>query len=456
MVSTYLTNNTTQTTIIHGMTNFVTGLFFLLVVSLFNSVDAFSQKLMQEAARAYKSKDYERAVELYSTAIDKGTVKGNPFLWRGMSHFFLGNAEEATEDLKKYIEVDPNNADVYNTLGLIYYESGNNTEAKYYFDQAINADPNFGQAYINRGMAWIGLTTPTMAAKDYDKAIAIDKRNPYAYYSRAELHYEQERYREAKTDVNTALNYGLHNDDVYFLLGNIYYKESDFANAIKNYSIALEHNPNNTDVLNNRAISYDRIGKTSQGEIDRKKLEQIAGLEIIPIEQLNFKTVTNAKDVMTFEIPSGWQTSTSRDDKGEIVIHAVPSRYKENPEASPVGIKFIYYHNLKEQFGDKTPLEIVDEFEKETKFQGMNMYFYNIIQRKYKRYGGTEFASYSIKSQARPSDRASRLDKSIANLNNTILIGYMYSFETQYPYFKEIFDKSMNTISFSTNKYLNN
>lgn len=423
------------------------------ILFILSTFSLLSQPLMQQAATAFKQKDYETAIDLYTQAINQGTMQGNPYLWRGLSYFYSGDGASALEDLKFYIESDKNNPDVYNIIGLIYYEQGNNSEAKYYYDQAINADPNFAQAYINRGMSWLGLTTPTLARKDYDKAIKLEPRNPFAYFQRAKLNRKEGKLQEALSDIKQSESLGKRDAATYHVWGDILYCSKQYDAAIAKYSQGLKLDPNNIELLNSRAVAYNRVGKKELAAKDLQELEEISGIDIAG-ESQKYKSIASAKDVMKFRIPEDWVVKEKRDKKGEIVIHAFPEKYKQDPSISPVGVKFIYYTDLESNFKGKEPMDIVKDFEAETKFQGFNMHYYGIQKRQYKKYGGVDFALYTIKSQNRPSDKPEMLLKTITNLDDTILIGYMYSLETQYPYLSVVYENILKSIDFSENEYL--
>jgi tetratricopeptide (TPR) repeat protein len=433
--------------------NLIYTFFLAIVFSFFASSQiAVAQTIMHDAARAYKQQDYETAIQLYSQAIDQGIVQGNPYLFRGLAYFYKGDGKKALEDLETYIQSDKNNADVYNVMGLIHYELGDNSEAKYYYDLAVNADPNFSEVYVNRGMAWRGLTTPTEALKDFDKAIKLNPKNAFAYYQRSGLYYEKEKYAEALRDIRYSADLGKKDPDTYLLWGQILYSTKKYEEAIQRFTKGLSLAPKNIELLNSRAVAYQRTGKKKLAEADLALLENISGIEIAGSQK--FKRVASAQDVMKFDIPDNWVVSEKRDKEGEIVIHAVPDNYKNDPSVSPVGVKFIYYTDVKKKFKGKGPADVVQSFEDETKFQGYQMHHYMITQRKYKKYGGTDFALYTVRSQNRPSDKPEILVKSIANLNNTILIGYMYSLESQYDYMAPVYERVLSSLDFSKNKYL--
>lgn len=68
----------------------------------------------------------------------------------------LDKVEEAKSDLKKAIEVEPENADLYFTLGVLLDETGDRDGAVTSYKKAISLDPNHFEANFNYGVLLIG------------------------------------------------------------------------------------------------------------------------------------------------------------------------------------------------------------------------------------------------------------------------------------------------------------
>ena len=61
----------------------------------------------------------------------------------------MGKYQEAINSYKKAIEVDPNNANAFNNLGIIFTEFGDTKESTSYFKKAIEIQANHKMAYTN-------------------------------------------------------------------------------------------------------------------------------------------------------------------------------------------------------------------------------------------------------------------------------------------------------------------
>ncbi|HNX69515.1 MAG TPA: tetratricopeptide repeat protein [Candidatus Omnitrophota bacterium] len=92
--------------------------------------------------------------------------------------------DAAIEVLQKSLQEDPNQAPLYNLLGLVYLQQNESvTSAIGSFEQAIRIDPNYAEAYFNLASAYAGAANrPELAAEFFQKTLAIDPKFVKAYF----------------------------------------------------------------------------------------------------------------------------------------------------------------------------------------------------------------------------------------------------------------------------------
>jgi Flp pilus assembly protein TadD len=117
--------------------------------------------LIAQADDAFEAKDFEKAEELFVKAATK----------------------------------DPNNAKIYNRLGVIYLEQKNYFDAKDAFSQAIKVEPETASRYVNLGLAYMGLKDYYKATQTFKEAVRLEKRNKkyQGLLERAQKAYEKEK-----------------------------------------------------------------------------------------------------------------------------------------------------------------------------------------------------------------------------------------------------------------------
>jgi Tfp pilus assembly protein PilF len=114
---------------------------------------------LQEAYQAQMDGDYDRAVELYRQSLALyPTAEAHTFL--GWTFHFQGKIQEAIDECKLAIEVDPEFGNPYNDIGSYLIGLGRFDEAIPWLEQAIAAkryDPrhfpyfNLGRVYLAKG-----------------------------------------------------------------------------------------------------------------------------------------------------------------------------------------------------------------------------------------------------------------------------------------------------------------
>jgi Tfp pilus assembly protein PilF len=117
-------------------------------------------ELLQEAYRAQMEGDFDHAVELYRKSLTAHpTAEAHTFL--GWTYHFQGKIQEAIEECKRAIEVDPDFGNPYNDIGAYLISLGRYDEAIPWLERAVEArryEPrhfprfNLGRAYLAKGM----------------------------------------------------------------------------------------------------------------------------------------------------------------------------------------------------------------------------------------------------------------------------------------------------------------
>ncbi len=114
----------------------------------------------QQAFEAQMQGDYDRAVELYLGSLElHPTAEAHTFL--GWTYHFQGKIQEAIEECKRAIEIDPDFGNPYNDIGAYLIDLKRYDEAIPWLEQAIRAkryEPrqfpyfNLGRIYLARGL----------------------------------------------------------------------------------------------------------------------------------------------------------------------------------------------------------------------------------------------------------------------------------------------------------------
>jgi tetratricopeptide (TPR) repeat protein len=115
---------------------------------------------------------YREAVEAYQRAIDRHPNFSLLYLDLGRNLGVIrGRSDEAFAALEKASELDSNNAEVHDTIGLTYYNRGKYKDAQERFKRAIAADPAYALGYAHLGWTHYILRQYEEAIPNFEGAI---------------------------------------------------------------------------------------------------------------------------------------------------------------------------------------------------------------------------------------------------------------------------------------------
>lgn len=129
--------------------------------------------LHQAALKALQSGDAQKAIELFSKAIEADPKEFRYYNDRGIAYRRVGNVEAAVADYTKALELKPSYTNALNNRGIAYLQQGRYDEAAADFTEALKHGGLEGKIYTNRGMARAGKGDHRGAIKDFEKALSF-------------------------------------------------------------------------------------------------------------------------------------------------------------------------------------------------------------------------------------------------------------------------------------------
>ena len=143
------------------------------------SLDKLAQawELLQEAYQAQMDEDYAHAIDLYQKSISiHPTAEAYTFL--AWTLHLQGKLEEAIEECKKAIEIDPDFGNPYNDIGAYLIELGRYDDAIPWLERAVDAkryDPRHFPHY-NLGRVYLAKEMYNRAREHFEAALRIEPR----------------------------------------------------------------------------------------------------------------------------------------------------------------------------------------------------------------------------------------------------------------------------------------
>ena len=130
--------------------------------------------LFQEAYEHQMEGELEAAIELYQRSIETyPTAEAHTFL--GWTYSFQGKLDEAIEECKKAIEIDPDFGNPYNDIGAYLIEKSQHEDAIPWLKKAASAKryENCHFAHYNLGRAYIALDLLNKAKQEFERALKL-------------------------------------------------------------------------------------------------------------------------------------------------------------------------------------------------------------------------------------------------------------------------------------------
>jgi Tfp pilus assembly protein PilF len=144
--------------------------------------------LFHEAYQYQMEGEFEAAIDLYQRSIDTyPTAEAHTFL--GWTYSNQGKLDEAIEECKKAIAIDPDFGNPYNDIGAYLLESSKAKEAVPWLLKAAKSRryDNYHYPHYNLGRAYIALEQFNRAREEFERALRICPKYDLAAEALADL-----------------------------------------------------------------------------------------------------------------------------------------------------------------------------------------------------------------------------------------------------------------------------
>ena len=246
----------------------------------------------------------------------------------------MGNHKDAIADYDRAIEINPQNASVYNNRGCVKDGMGDHKGALADYDQAIEINPQDARAYNNRGNTKNNMGDHKDAIADYDRAIEINSQYAMAYNNRGSVKGKMGDHENALADINRAIEISPQYAAAYSNRGNIKEKMGDYEDALADANRAIEINPQDA-----RAYSIRGSTKTKMDNYEDALADYDRALEIDPADKtaIHNRAITLAtqifqKGLLEIEQATQMQQESSVKTSEELECEADICKY-ENKSA---------------------------------------------------------------------------------------------------------------------------
>ncbi|MFA5140571.1 MAG: tetratricopeptide repeat protein [Elusimicrobiota bacterium] len=200
---------------------------------------AFAPALLAQGNLKAESRDYDAAIEDFSSAIASDPGLSEAYNNRGVLRTrMLGGLDSGIADIMKAVELDAQDPVFHVNLGAAYVKHGDFWKAIAELDKALGLDGPKGRILQVRAEANAGLGLVSKAIKDVGDGLAADPKSAELFVTLGKIRHSMRDYPQAIRDLDKALALDkrfaqayLHRGLAYGALGELRRAASDFGAA---------------------------------------------------------------------------------------------------------------------------------------------------------------------------------------------------------------------------------
>ncbi len=171
---------------------------------------------------------------------ENNTATVSQALGQAIAHYQANRLTEASQVYRQILEIQPNQSQALQGLGLVAQQMERYSEAQKCFSKLIKAEPNKSSAWLSLGNSHQSQGNSREAVEAYKKAIALQPDLLKAHYSLGMVLQLQGDLEAAIASYQRALELNPNQADIYLNLGKIYQAQNNFQQAIVAYRQALK------------------------------------------------------------------------------------------------------------------------------------------------------------------------------------------------------------------------
>lgn len=219
---------------------------------------------LDKAQEYYNNKNYNKAIDLLDTLIQKEPQNYQAIRLRGLSCYQTWDILMGVHDLSIVIAHDSADTMAMSEAGELCTGLNFSRSALFYFNKIIILYPHNIKALNRVAQMYLTLNKPDSALIFADKALSIDSSCSDSYY------YKGAAYSLLGDDIKTIKYYNLsiRYDDkssmAYYERGMAYKRLDSTTQAIFNFDTAIDLSPSDTDAYLERGIVLNHLNRNKE------------------------------------------------------------------------------------------------------------------------------------------------------------------------------------------------
>ena len=219
----------------------------------------------------------------------------------------LGQNDEAIEHYRRYLEIRPDDADVWTQLGVRYDGADKKVDAQAAYEKALSIDPKFGLAHHNLGVLLKEEGKLDAAQLEFETYVRQEeeagRRPGDGYYSLGVLDLQRGRVKDAKMLLQKAIDTDPSIPHYNNALGDVYLTEKQPDLAVAAYRKALDRDPKYVFAYSGLGDAYRQLNDTAKAEESYRKALELRKDYVLVHYKLGslFETTNPTEAIKQFE-----------------------------------------------------------------------------------------------------------------------------------------------------------
>lgn len=225
-------------------------------------------------------RQFDRAVIELEVALKLAPADFDTAYTLALAHLKLQQLAPARQIFSRLLQKLGSRPEVHNLMGRAYRETKHFDQAIEEFKKAIALDPKYPRAHYNLGLSYLLKDGPLKlkeAAAEFEIELAIHPEEFLAIYNLGLVYVVERKHAEAVVLLEKAARLRPENPDVRLFLGNAYHGAAQFESAIESLRKSMALNPNMDKTSPHAAEAHFLLGqslvKTGRREEGEKELE---------------------------------------------------------------------------------------------------------------------------------------------------------------------------------------
>jgi predicted CXXCH cytochrome family protein len=249
----------------------------------------FRPATKQLAATLIGKGEYKRATEVLRQAVTTPPADEALFTDLGNAYLRQRMLPQAQQALTRALEINPDQAEAQNLLGLVAVQKNNPADAEARFRGALRSQPDFPEAHNNLGNVLAGAHNYPEAEYHFQRAIAINPKYAEAHHSYALVLALTQSYDRAVVELREAARLDPDDAQTHDDLGDVLMAQGQRDGAAEQYQVAVQLKPALADAhcslgnLLGAQQKYEEAKRELQActQLDPSRLEANLGLGLI-------------------------------------------------------------------------------------------------------------------------------------------------------------------------------